>query len=145
MQDFGEIIEAAEQDGLKSSQAALKVLMSMWNSAREELKAANDSAKKNKVIAWIAGVLAVLSIAACVYLGTAVHTLQGEVDGLQKIFEEGFVIDEYSTEEVTTTVTQDSGEGSGTNIVQTGENSTVNGGEDFGETDNQTDSQEDQR
>lgn len=143
MQDFSEILEAAEQDGLKSSQAALKVLMTMWNSAREDLKEANDSARKNKVIAWIAGVLAVLSIASSVYLGTAVHTLQGEVDGLQKILENGVVVEETTTtEETYTTIDQDTGEGNGTNIYQSGENSSVSQGELDGYSENSAEEKE---
>lgn len=126
MEDIEKILQEAEKESLKSSQALLRLVLDMWKNARSELRQSTEAAKKLKIVSIISSVIAALCLVSCIYLGTVVHRQQGEIDAIQEIFEQGFVIEETTTEETITTetVTQNTGEGNGNNIYQAGDYST---------------------
>lgn len=126
MEDIERILQEAEKESLKSSQALLRLVLDMWKNARSELRQSTESAKKLKIVSIIASVIAAFCLVGCIYLGTVVHRQQGEIDAIWDIFEQGVVIEETTTEETITTetVTQNTGEGNGNNIYQAGDYST---------------------
>lgn len=136
MDDAKRIIDEAEREGLQMSQGLLKLVLKMWESAREDVQAATAAARRLRPVSVLAAVLAAVCLCACIYQGTVIHrqggeisALRGEVDSIHNILEAGVVIEETTTT-TTTTVEQDTGEGSGNNVFQAGDNSnyTQNGG-----------------
>ena len=138
MDDFEDILKASEKECARTSQALSKLLLDLWKNTSADLK---QAIKKAHYLSWVAGIASVLSalaIAGCIYLGTVVHrqageikAIAGEIKAIQDILESGVVIEDVTTTtETSTTVTQDSWEGSGNNVFQAGENSeyTQNGG-----------------
>lgn len=117
---------------LTTYQAIIRVLVKMWQAARDEVRSAAHTADRLRPVAVAAAILAAMSLAGCLYLGTVVHRQQGEINAIHRILEEGVVVEETTTmEETTTAITQDTGDGNGNNVYQAGENSsyTQNGGE----------------
>lgn len=136
MDDAKRIIDEAEREGLQMSQGLLKLVLKMWESAREDVQAATAAARRLRLVSVLAAVLAAVCLCVCIYQGTVIHrqggeisALRGEVDSIHNILEAGVVIEETTTT-TTTTVEQDTGEGSGNNVFQAGDNSnyTQNGG-----------------
>ena len=133
MDDFDKIMESVEREGAKVSQGLAKMLLDMWKNASDDLKKSIKISRQLSVIAVIASVLAIISIAGCIYLQKEVQMQAGEISAIQEILDSGVVIEEQTTTTTTTTsVEQDTGEGSGNNIYQAGENSsyTQNGGDE---------------
>lgn len=129
MDDAKKIIDEAGREGLHMSQGLLKLVLKMWESAREDVQAATATAKRLRVVSIIAVVISAFCLCVCVYQGTVIQRQGGEIAAIHRILEEGVVIEETTTT-TTTTVEQDTGEGSGNNVFQAGENSnyTQNGG-----------------
>lgn len=104
--DFEKILDEAEREGLKMSQGLSKLLMAMWKNAADDLKAATAAAKKLRVIAWIAAVLAALCLCCCAYLGSLLHEQQGEIDAIHRILDAGVTVEETVTTVTEETTTQ---------------------------------------
>lgn len=137
MDDFEKIMEGAKEEGLDMSQKLLGLVLHMWDRAREDVQAATAAARRLRPVSVLAAVLAAVCLCVCIYQGTVIHrqggeisALRGEVDSIHNILEAGVVIEETSTTTETTTIEQDTGEGSGNNVFQSGEYSsyTQNGG-----------------
>ena len=123
--DFEKILGEAEREGIKMSQGLSKMLMAMWRNAADDLKAATAAAKKLKVIAWIAAVIAALCLCCCAYLGTVVKSQgeviqqqSGEIVAIHRILEQGVTV-----EETVTTVTEET-----TTQSVEGDTATINNG-----------------
>lgn len=123
--DFEKILDEAEREGIKMSQGLSKMLMAMWKNAADDLKAATAAAKKLKVIAWIAAVIAALCLCCCAYLGTVVKSQgeviqqqSGEIAAIHRILEQGVTV-----EETVTTVTEET-----TTQSVEGDTATINNG-----------------
>ena len=129
MDDAKKIIDEAGREGLHMSQGLLKLVLKMWESAREDVQAATAAAKRLRVVSIVAIVISVVCLCVCVYQGTVIQRQGGEIASIHRILEEGVVIEETTTT-TTTTVEQETGEGSGNNVYQAGEDSTYtqNGG-----------------
>lgn len=137
MDDAKKIIEEAEREGLHMSQGLLKLVLKMWESAREDVQAAAAAARRLRPVSIISIVISAVCLFVCIYQGTVIQSqggeisaLRGEVDSIHKILEAGVVVEETTTTTETTTIEQDTGEGSGNNVFQSGEYSsyTQNGG-----------------
>ena len=109
MDDAKKIIDEAEREGLQMSQGLLKLVLKMWESAREDVQAATAAARRLRLVAVLAAVLAAVCLCACIYQGTVIQrqggeisALRGEVDSIHKILEAGVVIEETTTTETTT-------------------------------------------
>ncbi len=102
--ELNEIL-SEEGAGLTTYRAIIRVLVKMWQTAREEIRAATRAADRLRPVAAAAAVLAALSLAGCLYLGSVVHRQQGELDAIHRILEEGVVVEEISTTETVTTQT----------------------------------------
>ena len=102
----------------------------MWQTAREEIRAATRAADRLRPVAAAAAVLAALSLAGCLYLGSVVHRQQGELDAIHRILEEGVVVEEISTTETVTTQTieGDTATINNGNFEQYNDNAEKNGG-----------------
>lgn len=137
MDDAKKIIDEAEREGLQMSQGLLRLVLKMWDRAREDVQAATAAARRLRPLSVIAAVISAVCLCVCIYQGTVIQrqggeisALRGEVDSIHKILEAGVVIEETTTTTETTTIEQDTGEGSGNNVFQSGEYSsyTQNGG-----------------
>lgn len=130
MDDAKKIIDEAEREGLQMSQGLLRLVLKMWEGAREDVQAATASARKLRLVSIVSIVIASVCLCVCVYQGTVIHRQGGELAAIHRILEEGVVIEEATTTTETTTIEQDTGEGSGNNVFQAGEYSsyTQNGG-----------------
>ena len=138
MDEIETIMEHMKQESAAASQGLAKMVLDMYKNTKTGMEKATAAAKRMTWIAGIASALAVLCMASCVYLSSMVNkqaaeisSLRGEIASVQRILDQGVVIEETTTTtEETTTVTQDTGEGSGNNVFQAGENSqyTQNGG-----------------
>lgn len=137
MDDAKKIIDEAEREGLQMSQGLLRLVLKMWEGAREDVQAATAAARRLRLVSVIATMIASVCLYVCIYQGTVIHrqggeiaALRGEVDSIHKILDAGVVIEETTTTTETTTIEQDTGEGSGNNVFQSGEYSsyTQNGG-----------------
>lgn len=106
MNEFEKILDEAEREGLKMSQGLSRLLMAMWKNAADDLKAATAAAKKLRVIAWIAAVLAALCLCCCAYLGSLLHKQQGEIDAIHRILDAGETVEETVTTVTEETTTQ---------------------------------------
>ena len=116
--ELNEIL-SEEGAGLTTYQAIIRILVKMWQTVREEIRAATHAADRLRPVAAAAAVLAALSLAGCLYLGSVVHRQgsvvhrlgsvvhrqQGELDAIHRILEEGVVVEEISTTETVTTQT----------------------------------------
>ena len=129
MDDAKKIIDEASREGLHMSQGLLKLVLKMWESAREDVQAATEAAKRLRVVSIVSIVIAAVCLFVCVYQGTVIQRQGGEIASIHRILQQGVVIEETTTT-TTTTVEQDTGEGSGNNVYQAGEDSTYtqNGG-----------------
>lgn len=90
--ELNEIL-SEEGAGLTTYRAIIRVLVKMWQTAREEIRAATRAADRLRPVAAAAAVLAALSLAGCLYLGSVVHRQQGELDAIHRILEEGVVVE----------------------------------------------------
>ncbi|WP_130848488.1 hypothetical protein [Intestinimonas timonensis] len=102
--ELNEIL-SEEGAGLTTYRAIIRILVKMWQTVREEIRAATRAADRLRPVAAAAAVLAALSLAGCLYLGSVVHRQQGELDAIHRILEEGVVVEEISTTETVTTQT----------------------------------------
>lgn len=137
MDDAKKIIDEAEREGLHMSQGLLKLVLKMWESAREDVQAAAAAARRLRPVSIISIVISAVCLFVCIYQGTVIQrqggdisALSGEVDSIHKILDAGVVVEETTTTTETTTIEQDTGEGSENNVFQSGEYSsyTQNGG-----------------
>lgn len=137
MDDAKKIIDEAEREGLHMSQGLLKLVLKMWESAREDVQTAAAAARRLRPVSIISIVISAVCLFVCIYQGTVIQrqggeisALRGEVDSIHKILDAGVVMEETTTTTETTTIEQDTGEGSGNNVFQSGEYSsyTQNGG-----------------
>ena len=109
MDDAKKIIDEAEREGLQMSQGLLKLVLKMWDSAREDVQAATAAARRLRLVSVLAAVLAAVCLCVCVYQGTVIQrqggeisALRGEVESIHKILDSGVVIEETTTTETTT-------------------------------------------
>ncbi|WP_130850924.1 hypothetical protein, partial [Intestinimonas timonensis] len=79
--ELNEIL-SEEGAGLTTYRAIIRVLVKMWQTVREEIRAATRAADRLRPVAAAAAVLAALSLAGCLYLGSVVHRQQGELDAI---------------------------------------------------------------
>lgn len=131
MDDFEKLLNDAEREGIKMTQGLSRLLLGMWKSAQDDMKAATNAARRLSVVSIISAVLAISSLCVCCFMGADLQRQGGEIRAIHRVLDEGVVIEETTTTtETTTTVEQDTGEGSGNNVFQAGENSTYtqNGG-----------------
>ena len=127
--ELNEIL-SEEGAGLTTYRAIIRVLVKMWQTAREEIRAATRAADRLRPVEAAAAVLAALSLAGCLYLGSVVHRQQGELDAIHRILEEGVVVEEISTTETVTTQTieGDTATINNGNFEQYNDNAEKNGG-----------------
>ena len=120
------IMKDAEQEGIKVNQGLSRLLLDLWKRTSDDLRSAISKSKKLFVVSLISSIVSALCICSCVYLATVVHTQAGQIRAIQEVLSDGVVIEETTTttEETITTITQDTGEGSGNNVYQAGESST---------------------
>lgn len=105
MEEFDKIINEVEHEGIKANQGLSKLLLAMWNNARQEIKDCTEKSRKLYYASIVSSVLALIAIGTCVYLGSVVHQQAGEIKAIQDILEAGVVVEETTTtttEEVTT-------------------------------------------
>ena len=109
MDDAKRIIDEAEREGLQMSQGLLRLVLKMWEGAREDVQAATAAARRLRLVAVLASVLAAVCLCVCVYQGTVIQrqggeisALRGEVESIHKILDSGVVIEEITTTETTT-------------------------------------------
>lgn len=108
MDDAKKIIDEASREGLHMSQGLLKLVLKMWDSAREDVQAATAAARRLRLVSVLAAVLAAVCLCVCIYQGTVIHRQGGEIAAIHRILEEGVVIEETTTTtETTTTQTVD--------------------------------------
>ncbi len=107
MDEFEDVLREAEREGIQASQGLARLLMDLWNASREEVRDALKEARKLRAAAIAAVILSAVCLALCLYLGSAVHTLRGELQAVQDILDAGVVIEEVvtTTEETVTTQT----------------------------------------
>lgn len=130
MDDAKKIIDEAEREGLQMSQGLLKLVLKMWESAREDVQAATAAARRLRLVAVLAAVLAAVCLCVCVYQGTVIQRQGGELAAIHRILEEGVVIEETTTATETTTTQTVDGDSATINNVD-GEqynDNAVNGG-----------------
>lgn len=107
-----------------------KMLDDMAEKKWDEVKALAVSAKRLRVVAIVATLISVICLCLSIWLTNAYIEQNGKLKAIQDILDAGVVIEETTTTETTETVTQDGGEGNGTNVYQAGDNSTYSGGAD---------------
>lgn len=137
MDDAKKIIDEASREGLHMSQGLLKLVLKMWDSAREDVQAATAAARRLRLVSVLAAVLAAVCLCVCVYQGTVIQrqgtVIQrqgGELAAIHRILEEGVVIEETTTATETTTTQTVDGDSATINNVD-GEqynDNAVNGG-----------------
>lgn len=108
MDDAKKIIDEAEREGLHMSQGLLKLVLKMWESAREDVQAAAAAARRLRPVSIISIVISAVCLFVCIYQGTVIQRQGGELAAIHRILEEGVVIEETTTTtETTTTQTVD--------------------------------------
>ena len=130
MDDAKKIIDEAEREGLQMSQGLLKLVLKMWESAREDVQAATAAARRLRLVSIISIVIASVCLCVCVYQGTVIQRQGGELAAIHRILEEGVVIEEATTTTETTTTQTVDGDSATINNVD-GEqynDNAVNGG-----------------
>ena len=130
MDDAKKIIDEASREGLHMSQGLLKLVLKMWESAREDVQAATAAARRLRLVSIISIVIASVCLCVCVYQGTVIHRQGGELAAIHRILEEGVVIEETTTTTETTTTQTVDGDSATINNVD-GEqynDNAVNGG-----------------
>ena len=123
MDDFEKVLRDAEKEGISMANGLSRLLMGMWKSAQDDLKSATEAARRLRVISIIASIISVVCLASCIYMGSELNRQRGEIASIHKILEQGVVIEEKTTTTETTTIEQGTGEGSGNNVYQAGDNS----------------------
>ena len=91
MDDAKRIIDEAEREGLQMSQGLLKLVLKMWESAREDVQAATAAARRLRLVAVLAAVLSAVCLCVCVYQGTVIQRQGCEIASIHRILEEGVV------------------------------------------------------
>lgn len=99
MDDAKKIIDEASREGLHMSQGLLKLVLKMWESAREDVQAATAAARRLRLVAVLAAVLAAVCLCVCVYQGTVIQRQGGELAAIHRILEEGVVIERHKRRE----------------------------------------------
>lgn len=130
MDDAKKIIDEASREGLHMSQGLLKLVLKMWESAREDVQAATAAARRLRLVSVIAAVISAVCLCVCIYQGTVIHRQSGEIAAIHRILEEGVVIEETTTTTETTTTQTVDGDSATINNVD-GEqynDNAVNGG-----------------
>lgn len=130
MDDAKKIIEEAGREGLQMSQGLLRLVLKMWEGARDDLQAATAAAKRLRVVSIVSIVIAAVCLCVCVYQGTVIQRQGGEIAAIHRILEEGVVIEETTTTTETTTTQTVDGDSATINNVD-GEqynDNVVNGG-----------------
>ena len=130
MDDAKKIIDEAEREGLQMSQGLLRLVLKMWEGAREDVQAATAAARRLRLVAVLAAALSAVCLCVCVYQGTVIHRQGGELAAIHRILEEGVVIEETTTTTETTTTQTVDGDSATINNVD-GEqynDNAVNGG-----------------
>ena len=130
MDDAKKIIDEAEREGLQMSQGLLKLVLKMWDSAREDVQVATAAARRLRLVSVLAAVLAAVCLCVCIYQGTVIHRQGGEIAAIHRILQEGVVIEETTTTTETTTTQTVDGDSATINNVD-GEqynDNAVNGG-----------------
>ena len=89
MDDAKKIIDEAEREGLQMSQGLLKLVLKMWESAREDVQAATAAARRLRLVSIISIVIASVCLCVCVYQGTVIQRQGGEISAIQRLLEEG--------------------------------------------------------
>lgn len=130
MDDAKKIIDEAEREGLQMSQGLLRLVLKMWEGAREDVQAATAAARRLRLVSIISIVIASVCLCVCVYQGTVIQRQGGELAAIHRILEEGVVIEEATTTTETTTTQTVDGDSATINNVD-GEqynDNAVNGG-----------------
>jgi len=91
MDDAKKIIDEASREGLHMSQGLLKLVLKMWESAREDVQAATDAAKRLRVVSIVSIVISAVCLCVCVYQGTVIQRQGCEIASIHRILEEGVV------------------------------------------------------
>ena len=89
MDDAKKIIDEAEREGLQMSQGLLRLVLKMWEGAREDVQAATAAARRLRLVSVLAAVLAAVCLCVCVYQGTVIQRQGGEISAIQRLLEEG--------------------------------------------------------
>lgn len=97
MDDAKKIIEEAGREGLQMSQGLLRLVLKMWEGARDDVQKATAAAKRLRVVSIISIVIAAVCLCVCVYQGTVIQRQGGEIAAIHRILEEGVVIEETTT------------------------------------------------
>ena len=130
MEDVKKIIDEAGQEGLRTSQGLLRLVLKMWEVACEDVQAAAAAARRLRLVSVLAAVLSAVCLCVCVYQGTVIQRQGGELAAIHRILEEGVVIEETTTTTETTTTQTVDGDSATINNVD-GEqynDNAVNGG-----------------
>lgn len=130
MDDAKKIIDEASREGLQMSQGLLRLVLKMWEGAREDVQAATAAARRLRLVSIISIVIASVCLCVCVYQGTVIQRQGGELAAIHRILEEGVVIEEATTTTETTTTQTVDGDSATINNVD-GEqynDNAVNGG-----------------
>ena len=130
MDELGKIMQEAEKEGLEMNRALAGMLADMWRHAKDDVRECVRRARRLFPVTVIAIVAAAIAMCGCIYLGTVVYKQAGEIRAIQKILDNGVILEETTTTEETITVTQDAEDGN--NVYQTGDtvNYTQGGGEE---------------
>ena len=108
MDDAKKIIDEAEHEGLQMSQGLLRLVLKMWEGAREDVQVATAAARRLRLVSVIAAVISAVCLCVCIYQGTVIQRQGGEIAAIHRILDEGVVIEEpTTTTETTTTQTVD--------------------------------------
>lgn len=112
MDEFENIAKEAEIEGLSASQHIIKLLLSMWENAGKDLRAATSSAKRMRIISIISAVLSCVCLVCCIYMGAVIYqqsgeiaAIRGEIESIHRILDAGVVVEETTTTTETTTQT----------------------------------------
>lgn len=97
MDDAKKIIEEAGREGLQMSQGLLRLVLKMWEGARDDVQKATAAAKRLLVVSIVSIVIAAVCLCVCVYQGTMIQRQSGEIAAIHRILEEGVVIEETTT------------------------------------------------
>lgn len=134
MDDFEKIRSEVEREGIEVNRGLSKMLLAMWENARQEIKACTKNAQMLFFAAVAASILAAAAICGCIYLGSVVHQQAGEIQAIQEILDAGVVIEETTTttteEVITQSVDGDSATINNGSWEQYNDNSVNNGGGD---------------
>lgn len=97
MDDAKKIIEEAGREGLQMSQGLLRVVLKMWEGARDDVQKATAAAKRLRVVSIVSIVIAAVCLCVCVYHGTVIQRQGVEIAAIHRILDEGVVIEETTT------------------------------------------------